>query len=58
MSGVEEAGGLAAVNSLRHSAMEEDIFDIELMDRPVPGEREREDGLNGGELDNGVQVSP
>jgi hypothetical protein len=54
MSGVEEASGLATVNSLRQSAMEEGIFDIELMHRPVPGEREREDGSNGGELDNGA----
>jgi hypothetical protein len=30
----------------------EGILDIELMDRPVPGEGEGEDGSNGGELDD------
>jgi hypothetical protein len=35
--------------------MEEGILDVELMDRPVPGEGEREDGTNGGELDVGVE---
>jgi hypothetical protein len=38
---VNEAGGLAAVDSLRQSAVEEDILDIELMDRQ-PRERARE----------------
>jgi hypothetical protein len=33
MSGVDEVNGLAAVNSLRRSAVEEDILDVELMDR-------------------------
>jgi hypothetical protein len=32
--------------------MEEGILDINLMDRPVPGEVEGEDGSNGGELDD------
>jgi hypothetical protein len=32
--------------------VEEGILDVELMDRPIPGEGEGEDGLNGGELDD------
>jgi hypothetical protein len=32
--------------------LEEGILDAELMDRPVPGEGEGEDGANGGELDD------
>jgi hypothetical protein len=55
VSGVDEAGGMATVDSLRQSAMKEGILDIELMDRPVPGEGEGEDGENGGELDDGVE---
>jgi hypothetical protein len=53
--GVDEAGGLAAVHSLRQSAMEEGILDIELMDRPVAREGEGEDGANSGELDDGAE---
>jgi hypothetical protein len=50
--GVDETGGLAAVDRLRQGAMEEGILDIELMDRLVPGEGEGEDGVNSGELDD------
>jgi hypothetical protein len=32
--------------------VEEGILDVELMDRPVLGEGEGEDGTNRGELDN------
>jgi hypothetical protein len=56
VGGVDEAGGLAAVDNLRQSVMEEGILDVELMDRPVPGECEGEDGSNGGELDDGDEV--
>jgi hypothetical protein len=49
---VDEAGGLAAVDSLRQSAVEEGILDIELMDRPVSGEGEGEDGANSVKLDD------
>jgi hypothetical protein len=35
--------------------VEEGILDVELMNRLVPGEREREDGSNGGELDDGAE---
>jgi hypothetical protein len=51
-SGVDEAGGLAAVDSFRQSAVEEGIIDIELMNCPVPGEGEGGNGPSGGELDN------
>jgi hypothetical protein len=50
--GVDEAGGLVAVDSHRQSAMEEGILDVELMDRPVPGEGEGEDDTDGGEVDD------
>jgi hypothetical protein len=43
---------LAAVDSLRHSAMKEGVLDVELVDRPVPGEGKGEDGADGGELDD------
>jgi hypothetical protein len=51
-SGVNEVGGLAAVDSLRESAVEEGILDVELMDRQVPRAGEGEDDSNGDELDD------
>jgi hypothetical protein len=54
-SRVDETGGLAVVDRLCQSAVEEDILDVLLMDRPVPGEGERVDGLNVGELDDGAE---
>jgi hypothetical protein len=54
VSCVDEAGELAAVDSLRQSAMEEDILDVELMDRQVLGEGEGENGTNNSELDDGA----
>jgi hypothetical protein len=54
-SGIDEADGLATVDSLRQSAMKEGVLDVELMDRAVPGEGEGEDGANGGELDDGAK---
>jgi hypothetical protein len=35
--------------------MKEGVLDIELMDRPVPGEGEGEDDADGGELDDGAE---
>jgi hypothetical protein len=55
VSGVDEVGGLAAVDSLHQSAMEEGVLDVELVDRPVPREGEGEDDTDGGELDDGVE---
>jgi hypothetical protein len=47
-SGVDKAGGLATVDRLFQSVVEEDILDIKLMDCLVPGEGKGEDGPNGG----------
>jgi hypothetical protein len=44
-----------AVDSLRQSVVEEGILDIELMNRPVSGGSEGENGPNGGELDDGAK---
>jgi hypothetical protein len=55
VSSVEEAGGLAAIDSICQSAMEEGVLDIELMDHPILGEGEGEDDTNGGELDDGAE---
>jgi hypothetical protein len=55
VSGVDEAGGLVAVDSLRQSAMEEGVLDVELVDRLVLGEGEGEDDTDGGELDDGAR---
>jgi hypothetical protein len=38
VSGVDEAGGLAAVDSLRESVVEEGILDIKILGRPGPFE--------------------
>jgi hypothetical protein len=57
-SGIDEAGGLAAIDSLCQSVVEEGILDVELMDHPIPGEGEGEDSANCGkfgELDDGVE---
>jgi hypothetical protein len=53
VSGVDEAGGLVVVDSLHQSGMEEDVLDVELMNRLVSGEGE--DGVDGGELDDGAE---
>lgn len=53
--GVDEAGRLAAVHSLGQSDMKEYIFDVHLVDCPIPGEGEGEDGLNGGGLGDAVE---
>jgi hypothetical protein len=49
-SEVDEASGLATIDRLCQSIVEESILDIELVDRPGPGEGENR--LNGGELDD------
>jgi hypothetical protein len=54
-SGVDEAGGLAAIDHLCQSVEEEGILDIELIDRPVPRECEGEDDSNDDKLDNGAE---
>jgi hypothetical protein len=57
MSFVDEAGGLAAVDSLRQSVVEEVILDVELMDRPVPREGEERTVRTVANLTTGLKVS-
>jgi hypothetical protein len=57
VSSINKAGGLAAIDSLRLSAMEEGVLDVKLMDCPVPGEGKGEDGVNGCDLTMGLKVS-
>jgi hypothetical protein len=52
-SGVDEADGLAAVYHLSHSAMEEGILDVQLVDLSRDGKGE--DSSNVGELDDGTE---
>jgi hypothetical protein len=55
VSGVDKAGGLATIDSLRLSAMEEGILDVELMDCLVLRKGKGVEGVNGGELDDGAE---
>jgi hypothetical protein len=50
VSDIDKTGGLTTVYSLRQSAMEEGVLDVESMDRPVSGE----DSAN---LTTGLKVS-
>lgn len=52
-SRVDETDGLAAVYRLSHSAMEEGILDVQLVDLSRDGKGE--DGSNVGKLDGGTE---
>ena len=49
-SGVDEAGGLTAVDYLGKFTMQEGVLDVELAGQI--GERDGEDGMHGGRFDN------
>jgi hypothetical protein len=51
-SRVNKAGGLSVVDCLGKSAMQEGILDVELVNWPVSGESQAEDGADGGGLHN------
>jgi hypothetical protein len=48
----DKPNGLSAVDRLRQGAMEEGVLHIELVDRPVPGQRESQDSPDGDRLDH------
>jgi hypothetical protein len=50
--GVNEAGELRAVDSLRECVMKEDVLDVELVHRPTPGDSQGQHSPNGGRLNN------
>ena len=53
--GVDEAGRLLIVHSLSECAMQECIFDVQLMDGPVAAERDGEDGADYRRLDDSAE---
>jgi hypothetical protein len=52
VSWIDETRGLAAVDSLSEGAMEEDIFHIELLNRPVMGDNSGKHRAHGGRFHN------
>lgn len=52
---VNEVGGLLAVDRLLECSMEEGIFDVQLMNRPVAAERDGEDGADRRRFDDGAE---
>lgn len=55
--GVDEAGWLLRVDGLGERAIEECVVDVELMNWPVVGDSEREDGANVAGFTTGLNVS-
>lgn len=49
---VDELCGLMAIYTLGQVAVQECVFDIELVNRPAPGSSKVEDGADGSWLDN------
>jgi hypothetical protein len=52
---IREASGLTVEDSLTECAMEEDVFHIELLERPVMGGSNSEHRAHGGQFDNQVE---
>jgi hypothetical protein len=50
--GVNETGGLLAVDNFVEMTMKKGVFDIKLVDRPGVRESKREDDANGGRFDD------
>jgi hypothetical protein len=60
-SGINEVGGLRAVNGFGECVVEEDVLDVELVHGPIPGESQSQHSLDGGRLDDraeGLVVGP
>jgi hypothetical protein len=55
MSWVNKASRLDAIDHLREGAVKEGFLDVKLMHQPLPGERQGQDGPNGGGLHHGVE---
>jgi hypothetical protein len=55
VGGVNEAGGLRAVDGLGEGVMEEDVLDVELVHGPTPGDNQSQHSLDGGRLDDGAE---
>jgi hypothetical protein len=49
---IDEAGRLLTIDHLIEISMEESVFDIELVNRPVVGEGEGEDNADGGRFND------
>jgi hypothetical protein len=55
VSGVNEAGGLGAVDLLGEGVVEEDVLDVELVDGLTLGYGQCKHSLDCGELDDGAE---
>lgn len=55
LGGVNKAGGLSAVDCLLKCPMEEGILHIQLVNWPIAGDRQAEDGADCGRLDDGAE---
>jgi hypothetical protein len=53
--GVNEVGGLRAVDDLGECAMEEDVLNVELVHGPIPGDSQSQHSPNSGRLDDGAE---
>jgi hypothetical protein len=53
--GVNEAGGLRAVDGHGEYAMEEGVLDVELVHGLTPGDSQRQHSPDGGRLDDGAE---
>jgi hypothetical protein len=53
--GVNEAGRLRAVDSLRECAVEEGVLDVELMNGQTPRDSQSQHSPNSGRLDDGAE---
>ena len=55
VSGVNEAGGLGAVDRLGEGAVEEGVLDVQLVHRPAPGDGEGQHSADDGGLHDGAE---
>lgn len=55
MCGVDKARRLSAIDCLLKRAMEKCVLDVQLMNRPVAGDRKAENSVDGSRLDDGAE---